>query len=138
MIDIQLLRKDIDGVAARSPRASSSSTSPRSTSLEAERKQIQTRTEELQGSRNSLSKQIGMLKGKGEDASARDGGSRRHRRRAEGVGGDGSTTMQAQLQRLPCWACPNLPHETVPVGARRNAATSKCAAGARRARSISR
>jgi seryl-tRNA synthetase len=34
---------------------------------------IQTRTEELQGKRNALSKQIGMLKGKGEDASARDG-----------------------------------------------------------------
>ena len=38
--------------------------------LEAERKQIQIRTEELQAKRNSLSKQIGMLKGKGEDASA--------------------------------------------------------------------
>ena len=38
--------------------------------LEAERKAIQTRTEELQSKRNSLSKQIGMLKGKGEDTSA--------------------------------------------------------------------
>ncbi|MBR7784827.1 serine--tRNA ligase, partial [Undibacterium sp. LFS511W] len=38
--------------------------------LEAERKQIQSRTEELQGKRNTLSKQIGMLKSKGEDASA--------------------------------------------------------------------
>ncbi len=38
--------------------------------LEGERKQLQTQTEELQSRRNSLSKQIGMLKGKGEDASA--------------------------------------------------------------------
>ena len=39
-------------------------------SLEAERKQIQVRTQELQNLRNTRSKQIGMLKGKGEDVSA--------------------------------------------------------------------
>jgi seryl-tRNA synthetase len=38
--------------------------------LEAERKQLQVRTQELQNLRNTRSKQIGMLKGKGEDVSA--------------------------------------------------------------------
>ena len=38
--------------------------------LEEERRKLQLRTEELQGRRNTLSKQVGILKGKGEDASA--------------------------------------------------------------------
>ena len=38
--------------------------------LESERKRIQTRTQELQNLRNTKSKQIGMLKAKGEDVSA--------------------------------------------------------------------
>jgi len=40
-------------------------------SLEAERKQIQTRTQELQNLRNTRSKAIGQAKGKGEDTTAR-------------------------------------------------------------------
>ena len=39
-------------------------------SLESERKQVQSRTEELQAKRNQLAKAVGMKKGKGEDASA--------------------------------------------------------------------
>ncbi|MFY0076090.1 serine--tRNA ligase, partial [Acinetobacter baumannii] len=70
MIDIQLLRKDIENVAARLAARKFVLDVAGFNALEAERKQIQTRTEELQGKRNSLSKQIGMLKGKGEDASA--------------------------------------------------------------------
>ena len=42
----------------------------RFTALEAERKTIQTRTQEAQSRRNTLSKQIGMMKGKGEDTTA--------------------------------------------------------------------
>src|SRR5579864_252969 len=70
MIDIQQLRKDIDTVAARLATRKFVLDVGAFNALEAERKQIQTRTEELQGRRNSLSKQIGMMKGKGEDASA--------------------------------------------------------------------
>src|SRR5215217_6193126 len=70
MIDIQLLRKDIDNVAARLATRKFQLDVAGFNALEAERKAIQTRTEELQGKRNSLSKQIGMLKGKGEDTSA--------------------------------------------------------------------
>ncbi|MBC3879866.1 serine--tRNA ligase [Undibacterium sp. LX40W] len=70
MIDIQLLRKDIDSVAARLASRKFVLDVATFNTLEGERKQIQSRTEELQGKRNSLSKQVGMLKGKGEDASA--------------------------------------------------------------------
>ena len=67
MLDIQLLRKDIDAVAARLKDRGYVLDVAGFAALEAERKAIQTRTEELQARRNSLSKQIGMLKGKGED-----------------------------------------------------------------------
>ncbi|QAU34794.1 serine--tRNA ligase [Janthinobacterium sp. 17J80-10] len=115
MIDIQLLRKDIDSVAARLAARKFKLDVAAFNALEAERKQIQTRTEELQGKRNSLSKQVGILKGKGEDASAV---------LAE-VGGIGDE-LKASATRLDevqgqmaefVSAIPNLPHESVPVGA---------------------
>ena len=76
MLDIALLRKDLDGVLAKLAKRKNPQPfldEARFRELEAERKTIQTRTEELQAQRNSLSKQIGMLKGKatkGEDTAA--------------------------------------------------------------------
>ena len=70
MLDIQLFRKDIDAVAQRLATRGFQLDVAAFQALEAERKQLQTQTEELQARRNSLSKQIGMAKGKGEDASA--------------------------------------------------------------------
>lgn len=115
MIDIQLLRKDINSVAARLAARKFSLDVAAFNALEAQRKQIQTRTEELQGRRNSLSKQIGMLKGKGEDASAA---------MAEVAGiGDELKISASQLEQVQAalsdfmLALPNLPHESVPTGA---------------------
>ncbi|MES2015871.1 MAG: serine--tRNA ligase [Pseudomonadota bacterium] len=114
MIDIQLLRKDIDNVAVRLATRKFQLDVAGFNALEAERKAIQTRTEELQSKRNSLSKQIGMLKGKGEDTSAV---------MAE-VGGLGDelkaneialTEVQAKLAAF-MESVPNLPHASVPVG----------------------
>lgn len=114
MLDIQLFRKDIDAVAQRLATRGFQLDVAAFQALEAERKQLQTQTEELQARRNSLSKQIGMLKGKGEDASAV---------MAE-VGGIGDTLkasaarldeIQAHLAELML-SIPNLPHESVPVG----------------------
>ncbi|RYE65876.1 MAG: serine--tRNA ligase, partial [Oxalobacteraceae bacterium] len=51
MIDIQLLRKDIDNVAARLAARKFQLDVAGFNALEAERKSIQTRTEELQGKR---------------------------------------------------------------------------------------
>jgi seryl-tRNA synthetase len=114
MIDIQLLRKDIHTAAARLAARKFKLDVDGFNALEAERKQIQTRTEELQGKRNSLSKQIGMLKAKGEDTSAV---------MAE-VGGLGDALkadeialgqVQAKLSEFML-AVPNLPHESVAEG----------------------
>ncbi|MCE4062715.1 serine--tRNA ligase [Pandoraea sputorum] len=114
MLDIQLLRKDLDGVAARLKARGYTLDVAAFAALEAERKQIQTQTEELQARRNALSKQVGMKKGKGEDASAEI---------AE-VGGIADTLkassvrleeIQTRLSDL-LLGVPNLPHESVPVG----------------------
>ncbi len=114
MIDIQLLRKDIDTVAARLATRKFQLDVDGFNALEGERKSIQTRTEDLQSKRNSLSKQIGMLKGKGEDTSAV---------MAEVAGlGDELKNNEAALSvvqtRLAAFveALPNLPHPDVAVG----------------------
>ena len=70
MLDIQLLRSNIDAVCERLATRGYVLDVAAFQKLESERKILQTRTQDLQASRNSLSKQIGMLKGKGEDVSA--------------------------------------------------------------------
>ena len=73
MLDINLLRKDLPAVVDRLSRRKSPQPfldQARFVALESERKEIQVRTEQLQAQRNAFSKQIGQLKGKGEDASA--------------------------------------------------------------------
>ena len=114
MIDIQLLRKDIDNVAARLATRKFQLDVAAFGALEAERKAIQTRTEELQGKRNSLSKQIGMLKGKGEDTTA-------VMAEVAGLGDElkaneaALAAVQEQMARF-IEALPNLPHESAPQG----------------------
>jgi len=70
MLDIQLLRKDLPAAVAGLKRRGFVFPEAEFKSLEDERKKLQSRTEELQGKRNTLSKQIGILKGKKEDATA--------------------------------------------------------------------
>jgi seryl-tRNA synthetase len=114
MIDIQLLRKDIDNVAARLASRKYQLDVAGFNAIEAERKAIQTRTEELQGKRNSLSKQIGMLKGKGEDTSAVMAD-------VAGIGDElkANESALAEVQdKLAHFmaAIPNVPHPSTPVG----------------------
>jgi len=84
-------------------------------SLENERKTLQTRTEELQAKRNSLSKTIGQLKAKGESADAvmAEVGQLKDELEVSAVRLE---ALQAELQSL-LLAVPNLPQEGVPVGA---------------------
>lgn len=122
MLDINLLRKDLASVVARLETRKTPQPYldvERFQALEHERKAIQTRTEELQARRNSLSKQIGQLKARGEDTAAV---------MAE-VGGLGDT-LKASAERLEViqgelsallMGVANLPHESVPVGADENA-----------------
>jgi seryl-tRNA synthetase len=118
MLDISLLRRDLPGVVARLETRQQPQDFldvPRFTALEGERRQIQTRTEELQARRNALSRQIGHHKAKGEDASAP---------MAEVAGIAGELEAGArQLERIQrelgemLMGVPNLPHPSVPVGA---------------------
>ena len=118
MLDILLLRKDLDAAVARletrkNPQAFLNVEKFRA--LETERKTLQTRTEELQSQRNNLSKQIGMLKSKGEstDQVMADVASIKIELDASAVRLE---ALQAELQDM-LLAVPNLPHESVPVGA---------------------
>ncbi|MBA4341955.1 MAG: serine--tRNA ligase [Methylibium sp.] len=118
MLDITLLRKDLDAVVARL--ATRKNPQPyldvdRYKALEAERKGVQTGTEELQAKRNSLSKQIGMAKGKGEDASAlmAEVGSIAEELKA---GAERLDAIQAELNTM-LMSVPNLPDLSVPQGA---------------------
>lgn len=118
MLDISQLRKDLDGVVATLERRASPQPYldvPRFQSLESERKGLQTRTEDLQAKRNSLSKQVGHRKAKGEDATdliAEVGSiAAELKNSAERL-----EVIQAELSGL-LMGIPNLPHASVPDGA---------------------
>jgi seryl-tRNA synthetase len=122
MLDITLLRKDLDSAIARletrkSPQAFLNVDAFKT--LEAERKTIQMRTEELQSKRNTLSKQIGMLKAKGLAGQAETDAVMAE---VAGLKTELETSaarldqIQAELEKM-LLAVPNLPHESVPVGA---------------------
>ena len=114
MLDIQLLRSNLSFVTERLAARGVQFDAAKFEVLEAERKRVQMHTQDLQAKRNSLSKQIGMLKGKGEDASAV---------LAEVAGiGDELKANEDRLAELQVRyndfleLIPNLPHESVPVG----------------------
>ena len=83
--------------------------------LENERKTLQTRTEELQSIRNTVSKQIGIRKSKGESADAEMAQVADIKTELEQSAAR-LDILQADLQTL-LLAVPNLPNESVPVGA---------------------
>jgi seryl-tRNA synthetase len=114
MIDIQLLRKDIDAVAGRLADRKFILDKDLFTSLESERKQVQSRTEELQAKRNQLAKAVGMKKGKGEDASAEIAESGVVNQELQSLT-EKLTVLQAQLNDF-LMSIPNIPHDTVPTG----------------------
>jgi seryl-tRNA synthetase len=117
MLDINSLRRDLASVVARLETRKK----PQPfldvkafETLEAERKTIQTRTEELQAQRNQLSRQIGQLKAKGESVDA-------VMAKVASLKADLDASaarleqIQPEIQAL-LMAVPNLPHESVPVG----------------------
>ncbi len=114
MIDIQLLRKDVDAVAARLKTRKFELDVAAFNALETRRRDLQTQTEEMQARRNALSKQIGILKSRKEDASAimaEVGGLGDKLKANEAALAD----VQAKLAEFML-SLPNLPHESVPVG----------------------
>ncbi len=118
MLDISQLRKDLDRIVATLERRQSPQPFldvARFQALESERKGLQTRTEDLQARRNSLSKQIGQRKAKGEDTAelmAEVGGiGDEQKNSAERL-----EVIQAELSAM-LMGIPNLPHASVPDGA---------------------
>jgi seryl-tRNA synthetase len=114
MLDIQYLRKDITAVADRLARRGITLDTARFEAMEAERKAIQIRTQDLQAQRNQLSKQIGIARGRGEDATAL---------LAQATGlGDELKAAEARLAVIQedfsayLLTLPNLPHDSVPAG----------------------
>jgi seryl-tRNA synthetase len=114
MIDIQLLRKDLDTVAARLAERKFILDKDTFVSLESDRKQVQSRSEELQAKRNQLAKAVGMKKGKGEDASAEIAESTAVNQELQALT-EKLTVVQAQLNDF-LLNIPNIPHESVPTG----------------------
>lgn len=114
MLDIQLLRTQLDSVAERLATRKFTLDTAALQALEQERKFIQTKTQELQSRRNSLAKQIGAAKGRGEDPAplmAEVGTLGDDLKNCETV----LETVQHNLQTL-LLTIPNLPHSSVPVG----------------------
>jgi len=114
MLDIQLLRSNLAGVSNRLATRGFALDTEIFARLEAERKIIQTRTQELQAKRNNSSKLIGQAKAKGEDTSAimaEVATLGDELKQAEMQLGE----VQAALQQL-LEVIPNTPHSSVPVG----------------------
>jgi seryl-tRNA synthetase len=121
MLDIQQLRRDLDGVIAQLARRKSPQPFldvPHFQALEAERKRIQTATEQAQARRNALSKQIGQLKAQG----VAGGDATALMAEVNGLadelksGAERLEALQAEMSGL-LMALPNLPHASVPDGA---------------------
>ena len=114
MLDIQLLRNDLEGTAERLKARGYALDVRHFQELEQERKGVQMRTQELQAKRNQSSKQIGIAKSKGEDVSATMA-------EIANVGDELKATeeklayIQNHLNDL-LMTIPNLPHESVPAG----------------------
>lgn len=114
MLDIQVLRSDLDGVAARLATRGFVLDTARFGELEAQRKSIQVRTQELQSKRNSASKLIGQAKAKGEDTSAIMADVALVGEELKSIEVQ-LIELQAELQNM-LEGLPNMPHESVPVG----------------------
>ncbi len=114
MLDIQLLRTDLEHITPKLASRNYQFPVERFNQLEHERKKIQTHTQALQAKRNAASKRIGQAKGKGEDTSEI---------LAEIASlGDALKTSENKLEQIQSelqailYEVPNLPHKSVPEG----------------------
>ncbi len=114
MLDIQALRHDLNGVAASLATRGFPLNTALFEKLEGERKILQTRTQELQAQRNSISKQIGIAKSKKEDTQAMMASvselSDTLKQSEERL-----SALQSELQAF-LLSIPNMPHIDTPIG----------------------
>jgi len=114
MLDINLFRNDLARVAAGLRARGAVVDIAGFEALEARRKDIQTKTQDAQAKRNALSKQIGIAKGKGEDAAplmAEVAGLGDELKNQEGALQEVQTQLRDFLLNLP-----NLSHASTPIG----------------------
>jgi len=114
MIEVQLLRTQLDEVAARLASRGVPFDADGFRALEAERKTIQTRTQELQSARNAHAKKVGQAKSRGEETATLVGeasGINRELGELEARLADAQRRLNDLLAGVP-----NLPHASVPVG----------------------
>lgn len=114
MLDINLLRKDLPAVTNALALRGIQFDAERFNQLESRRKSVQVETETLQARRNELSRLIGQLRSKGEDAAAEMEESRQIPARRAELEAELSA-IQAELRDMLA-TVPNLPHESVPPG----------------------
>ena len=114
MLDINMLRKQLPEVIARLKTRPFDFPEKEFNALENERKEVQTKTEELQALRNQLSKQIGIAKSKGEGAAQFMAEAAAIPEKLNAL----SAQLDSVRERLNelLMSIPNLPHESVPVG----------------------
>lgn len=115
MLDSKLVRTQLTEIAERLATRGFALDVARFEALESQRKSVQVRTEQLQAERNSRSKSIGQAKARGEDiapllAEVDQMGSDLEAGKRE------LDAIQSELDNL-LLNLPNLPHESVPVGA---------------------
>jgi len=115
MLDIHLLRKNAQAVADRLRTRPFVLDVAAFAAIEQERKEVQAATEDLQARRNSLSKQVGILKARGEDASAVMAEVAQIPERLKMLEAR-LAQVQERLQDL-LLGVPNVPHPSVPIGA---------------------
>jgi seryl-tRNA synthetase len=115
MLDVQLLRSDIEGVAKKLSARGYTLDVAAFEELEAQRKSLQTQTQDLQAKRNAASKKIGEAKAKGEDSAP-------IMLTVSGIGSE-IKEFEVRLEQVQAalndmvLGIPNLPHESVPQGA---------------------
>jgi seryl-tRNA synthetase len=116
MIDVQLLRSDIDAVARRLATRGYTLDVAAFRGLEEQRKRQQTETEHLQSQRNALSKQIGHAKAK-KDEKLVDALMARVAEFGDKLKGmeQENEVLQAKLREFVS-LIPNIPHDSVPPG----------------------
>jgi seryl-tRNA synthetase len=115
MIDIQLLRNDLDTVAKRlATRAGYALDVARFRSLEGKRKEIQQSVERAQAERNRIAKEIGQAKAKKQDATELMQKGEALKATLEASEAELSKVRREMEDFLRI--VPNLPHESVPLG----------------------
>jgi seryl-tRNA synthetase len=114
MLDVQLLRGDLPAVAKRLADRGYTLPIAEFEKLEASRKAVQTETQDLQAKRNQLSKQIGQLKSRGEDAAPLMAEVNAQADRLKALEQE-LESVQSRLNDF-LLGVPNVPHPSVPAG----------------------